>query len=180
MAYLYLKSVHIIFVVSWFAALFYIVRLYIYHTEAFDKPSPEKEILQKQFSIMEKRLMNIIGTPAMILTIITGSVLIYINPGMLQGWMHIKLSFVALLIAYHFYCLHIQKKLNQGIIVLSSTQLRLWNELATLFLVAIVFLVVAKNMVSPWWGMLILIGLGVVLGIAVKLYKRHRSKISNE
>lgn len=174
MSYLYIKAAHIVFIVSWFAALFYIVRLFIYHTEAFGKSEVEKEILTKQFSIMESRLMNIIGTPAMVLTIITGSTMIYLQPFILQDWMYIKLSFVAGLIIYHIVCLSIMKKMKSGQLVMTSTSLRLWNELATLFLIAIVFLVVVRGLMDTLWGALILVGIGVLLFIAVKIYKLSR------
>ena len=174
MSYLYIKAAHIVFIVSWFAALFYIVRLFIYHTEAFDKSEVEKDILTKQFSIMEKRLMNIIGTPAMILTVLTGSTMIYMQPFLLQDWMYIKLSFVLGLIIYHFVCLSIMKKLIAGKVAMKSTSLRLWNELATLFLIAIVFLVVVRGLMDTLLGALVLVGIGVLLFVAVKIYKLSR------
>src|SRR5688500_13416510 len=96
MAYNYIKAIHIIFMVSWMAGLFYIVRLFIYHTEANDKPADERMILQRQFLIMESKLWNIITTPAMILTVLAGVVMLYLNPALLTiGWMQIKLAFVA-------------------------------------------------------------------------------------
>ncbi len=175
MEYLYIKAAHIIFVVSWFAGLFYIVRLFIYHTEALDKTNPEKDILHEQFSIMEKRLMNIISTPAMVLTVGTGVAMIILVPDLInQGWMHVKLTFVAGLVVYHFVCLNIMRKLIAGKKSMSSTQLRLWNELATLFLIAIVYLVVVRSLLDTLWGALILFGIGVTLFVAVKLYKKYR------
>lgn len=176
MGYLYLKAAHIVFIVSWFAGLFYIVRLFIYHTEALAKPKVERDILHDQFSIMEKRLMNIISTPAMILTVVTGSTMLYMQPFLLQDWMYIKLSFVGGLVAYHFYCLSIMKNLIKGKATMTSTQLRLWNELATLFLIAIVFLVVVRGLMDTLWGALILFGIGVILFVAVKLYKLSRKE----
>jgi putative membrane protein len=106
-----LKALHIIFVVSWFAGLFYIVRLFIYHTEAQQKPAIEKEILSKQFIEMEKKLWWIITTPAMILTFVFGTWMIALNHEYYLNapWMHVKLGFVGLLLIYHFVC---QKILN--------------------------------------------------------------------
>lgn len=176
MSYLYLKAAHIVFVVSWFAALFYIVRLFIYHVEAHDKDEVERVILHKQFSIMEKKLMGIIGTPALILTIITGSAMLYLQPYLLQDWMYIKLTFVFGLVIYHILCLSMMKKLQSGKVPMSSTKLRLWNELATLFLIAIVFLVVVRGLLDTLWGALILFGIGLVLFIAVKIYKLSRKE----
>jgi len=171
--YPYFVAAHIIFIVTWFAALFYIVRLYIYHTEALQKQEPDKSILANQFMLMEKRLMNIIGTPSMILVVITGTILLSINPQFLQeGWMHMKLFFIICVIAYHFSCLRIQKRLANNTSTLSSQKLRLFNELATIFLFAIVFLVELKNTVHMLYGFFALLGLAIVLMIAIKLYRK--------
>ncbi|MFI5173193.1 MAG: protoporphyrinogen oxidase HemJ, partial [Chitinophagales bacterium] len=144
--YPYLIALHIIFIITWFAALFYIVRLFVYHTEAIQKPEPEKTILSEQFEIMEKRLMNIIGTPSMILVLITGISLLTINKAFIyDSWMQLKLFFVACLIVYHFICLNILKKLTLKKSKLSSQQLRLFNEVTTIILFGIVFLVELKN-----------------------------------
>ena len=78
--FLVIKSLHIVFVVSWFAGLFYLVRLFVYHTEAQEKEQPERNLLSTQFSIMEKRLMNAITTPAMVITWLTGLTMVVINP----------------------------------------------------------------------------------------------------
>src|SRR6185436_706557 len=98
--YLYLKAIHIIFIVTWFSGMFYIVRLFIYNTEAAEKTDPEKTILQRQFSIMIKRLWLGITWPSAILTIIFG-VWLAILYGSIPNWLLIKLGFVALLYAYH-------------------------------------------------------------------------------
>ena len=124
-----LKALHIIFVVSWFAGLFYIVRLFIYHTEAQEKTEIERKILSEQFIIMEKKLWWIITTPAMILTFTFGLWIIIQNDRnyLSEPWMHIKLTFVILLLVYHFVCQQIMGKLKQGIFKLKSNQLRMWN-----------------------------------------------------
>ena len=140
MVYLYLKAIHIIFVVSWMAGLFYIVRLFIYHVEANDRPEAEKLTLQRQFEIMQHKLWYIITTPAMAISVLAGIAMIWVNPALLSmNWMLVKLAFVLGLLIYHFLCQNIMNKLKIGIFNWSSTQLRLWNELATIFLVAIVF-----------------------------------------
>ncbi len=175
--YPYLLATHIIFVVTWFAALFYIVRLYIYHREALDKPTPERDILHAQFSIMESRLMHIIGTPSMILVVITGSLLLSIQQLYLQEyWIWAKLFFVSCIIAYHFLCLSIQRKLQQGIATMRSTTLRMFNELATIFLVAVVFLIELRSMIDMLYGLLGLIVLSVIMLVAIRVYKRSREK----
>ncbi|MGB4773571.1 MAG: protoporphyrinogen oxidase HemJ [Daejeonella sp.] len=177
MDYLYLKSIHIIFVVSWMAGLFYIVRLFVYHIEANVKPENERLILQRQFEVMESRLWNIIATPAMILAILAGAGMIYINPDLLSiPWMQVKLAFVAGLLIYHFICQNIIKQLKQGVFRWTSTQLRLWNELATLFLVAIVFTVVLKSAIDWIYGFIGLILFGIIIMSAVKIYKYYRQK----
>ncbi len=173
--YPYLLATHIIFVVTWFAALFYIVRLYIYHREALDTAEPGHTILHQQFSIMETRLMQIIGTPSMVLVVITGSSLLYIQSQYLQEtWMWAKLFFIVCLIVYHFFCLRIQKKLQQQIPVFSSTTLRMLNELATIFLVAIVFLIEMRSLIDMMYGILGLLGLAIIMLVAIKWYKSKR------
>ncbi len=175
MSYDTVKALHIIFVVSWFAGLFYIVRLFIYHTEAQAKNEPAKQILSEQFMIMEKKLWWIITTPAMFLTLIFGVWMLVLNPGLLQQpWMHLKLSFVALLLVYHFVCQRIMRRLAKNIFTWKSNGLRLWNELATLCLVAIVFLVVLKNSLNWIWGTIGFFAVAVGLMIAIKIYKRMR------
>jgi putative membrane protein len=175
--YLYIKSLHIIFVVTWFAGLFYIVRLFIYQTEALQKPEPERAILHAQLSKMSRLLWKIITWPSAILTLILAVTLLSLQPFWLkQPFMHIKLSFVFLLYLYHFSCHYIYKKLQKGEIKFSSTQLRIWNEVATLFLVAVVFLIVLKNELDWIWGTIGFIGLGVLLMVAIKIYKALRKK----
>lgn len=172
-----LKALHIIFVVSWFAGLFYIVRLFIYHTEAQARPDNEREILSTQFEVMEKRLWWIITTPAMILTLLFGIwMLVEVPPYIKQGWMHIKLSFVGVLLVYHFVCQKIMFDLKAGKFNWRSGILRIWNEVATLALVAIVFLVVYKNSMDWVKGTIGFFGVAIGLMILIKLYKRIRTK----
>lgn len=172
------KALHIIFVVSWFAGLFYIVRLFIYHTEAQEKTEVEKEILSNQFVIMERRLWWIITTPAMILTLIFGTWMILLNPDyyLHVGWMHIKLAFVVLLLFYHFLSQSIMKKMARGIFTWKSNGLRMWNEVATLALVAIVFLVTLKDSFNWLKGTIGFFAVAIGLMVAIKMYKRIRSK----
>ena len=169
------KALHIIFVVSWFAGLFYIVRLFIYHTEAQEKSEIEKNILSKQFIEMERKLWWIITTPAMILTIVFGTWMIILNPSYLQmPWMHIKLGFVGLLLIYHFVCQKIMADLKNERYKWKSNGLRMWNEVATLALVAIVFLVVLKNELTWWKGTVGFFAVAIGLMLLIKLYKRIR------
>lgn len=177
MVYLYLKSIHIIFVVSWMAGLFYIVRLFVYHVEANARPKQERLILQPQFELMQHKLWYIITTPAMILSVLAGIGMIYINPSLLQAdWMQVKLAFVFGLLIYHFICQNIINQLKKGIFRWSSTQLRIWNEIATIFLVAIVFTVILKSAIDWLYGLIGLILFAVIIMSAVKIYKYYRIK----
>jgi putative membrane protein len=174
--YDFIKALHLIFVVSWFAGLFYMVRLFIYFREATDKSSPEKEILQQQFVIMMQRLWWIITTPAMALTVFFGVWMIALNPSYLlkAPWMHLKLSFVVLLLVYHFYSQKLLRNCERGTLSWSSGQLRLWNEVATLFLVSIVFIVVLKGQLGWISGTVGFFAVGILLMLGIKLYKKLR------
>lgn len=175
--YLYFKAIHIVFVVSWMAGLFYSVRLFIYHTETLQKTEPERSILQKQFELMEWRLWYIITTPAMVLSVLAGIGMLWLNPFLMeQDWMWVKLAFVMALLLYHFSCQHILSKFKQGIYRWTSTQLRIWNEVATLLLVAIVFTVVLKTTMDWAYGLSGLVALGVGMMFAVNRYKKYRQR----
>jgi putative membrane protein len=175
--YLYLKSLHLIFVITWFAGLFYIVRLFVYHTEAKDKPEPEQSILITQYQLMQKRLWYIITYPSAILATLFAVILLVMNPALLQvGWMHIKLFFVVLLWLYHFKCHQIFLQLQQNITKYSSNFFRVWNEVATLILFSVIFLVILKNSFNWIFGVIGLFGLSILLMLGIKLYKKIREK----
>jgi putative membrane protein len=177
MTYLYFKAIHIIFVVSWMAGLFYTVRLFIYHTEANELPETERNILQKQYGIMESRLWNIITTPAMVLSVLAGLGMLYINSALVhEGWMQLKLGFVVALLVYHFICQRMIAQFKEGIFNWSSTQLRLWNEVATILLVAIVFAVILRTALDLAYGLIGLVVLGGSIMVAVKVYKYFREQ----
>lgn len=177
--YSYFVAVHVVFVISWMAGLFYILSLFIYHTEANDKPEPDRSILVAQFLKMEATLWKIIATPAMLISVLAGASMLYINPDLLEAnWMIVKLCFVAGLIIYHFICQKIVKQLQAGIYTMNSLQLRLWRELATIFMVAIVFAVILKDAVNWIYGLIGIMGLAFVIMLAVKAYKRYREKNS--
>jgi putative membrane protein len=174
--YDFIKALHLIFMVSWFAGLFYMVRLFIYFREAADKTSPEREILQPQFIIMMQRLWWIITTPAMVLTVLFGTWMLALNPDYLLSapWMHLKLGFVFVLLIYHFYSQKLLRNCERGQITWSSNQLRIWNEVATLLLVSIVFIVVLKGQLSWLTGTIGFFGVGILLMLGIKLYKKLR------
>jgi putative membrane protein len=175
--YQYILAIHIIFVVCWMAGLFYMVRLFIYHTEAQEKPEPDRTILSNQFEIMEKKLWWIITVPSMIFVLAAGITMLILTPAWLQQpWMHIKLTFVAGLIAYHFICQNKMKQMAKGFFKWTSTQLRIWNEVATIFLFAIVFLAVLKDALNWIFGVIGVILFSMILMSAVKIYKYFRMK----
>lgn len=173
MTYLYLKAVHIIFIVTWFAGMFYVVRLFIYHREAQDKPEPEKSVLSVQLLLMTRRLWLGITWPSAIITLIMGAWLAWLI-GPVPDWLWLKLAFVGGLYAYHFSLHHLYRQQRQGIFRYSSIQLRIWNEVATIFLVTIVMLVVVKTQLSVVWSLGGLTALVIVLMSAIYLYKRWR------
>lgn len=181
--YLYVKAIHIISVVSWFAGLFYLPRLLVYHTEAQSQSGEALDALNRHFVRTEKLLFNAIIVPAMWMTLSSGITMLVLVPGWLeQGWMHFKLGFVLLVLHYHFYTRKLLTEMREGIFRWSSLKLRLWNELATILLVAIVFLVVLKSAVNWIWGVLGFVLFAVVIMMAVRLVnrKRHRTPSSGE
>ena len=175
--YNYIKSLHLIFVVTWFAGLFYIPRLFIYHIEAHEKPSPEKEILTDQLKIMTRRLWNIITWPSAVLATLFAVWLLLIMPGWLQQpWMHVKLLFVALLIGYHLKTHQMFRQLQRNDVRYTSNFMRIWNEGATLVLFAVTFLAILKNAINWMYGVVGIFLLGVLLMLGIKLYKSIREK----
>ncbi len=181
MDFLYVKSLHIIFVVCWFAALFYMVRLFIYTAEAQKKEEPEKSILTKQFLIMQKKLWYIIGWPGLIGTFVFGWWMIWQNTSYLYlPWMWLKLILVGALFLYHLQCHFIFKKQSDGVFTWSSFKLRMFNELATVFLVGIVFLVTVKSTGSLVWGLLGLVVFAALMMAFVTIYRNMRVKNEGE
>ncbi len=175
MAYQWFKSFHIVGFTVWFAGLFYLVRLFIYHVEANDKPEPARSILKEQYQIMEKRLYSIITTPGMLVTLAMAIGIISTEPDIIQQrWLHIKMGLVLLLIGYHHYCKSLMKKLAVDECKWSSQQLRALNELPTLFLVAIVLLAIFKNGLPTDMTGYLIVGLVVLMAATIQLYARKR------
>lgn len=180
--YSYLKALHIVFVVTWFAGLFYMPRLLIYIIEANEKAEQERKVIQSQLVIMLRRLWFGITWPSAVITLIFGVIV------MIEGswwkltfekdgiWLLIKLILVVILYAYHYSLHYLYRKTVAGEYPYSAQAIRYWNELPTLLLIAIVTLVVVKQWTSFLWvtvGMLLLI---LVLFAAIKLYKNYRKK----
>jgi protoporphyrinogen IX oxidase len=175
MAYYWFKAFHIIGVVVWFAGLFYIVRLFIYHIEANQEPEPAQSILKKQYTIMEKRLYGIITTPGMLVTVACAIGLLVTQPDFLkQPWMHAKLGFVALLLGYHFYCKRLMRQLEENTCKWGSKQMRAMNEAPTLLLVVIVMLVIFKNSLPTDLTAWVVFGLVVLMAVTIQLYAKKR------
>lgn len=175
MSYLYVKALHIIFIVTWFAGLFYFPRLLIYFAEAESRPDAERNVLQKEFAKMQRLLWYGITWPSAVLTLGFGTTMAYLY-GTIPGWLWMKLGFVLLLYGYHCWCHVIFRQQQRGEVRYSSLQLRVINEIATVLLFAIVFLVVLKNTLSMVWGLLGLAVFIVVLLVAIRTYKRLREK----
>lgn len=172
-----IKAIHIIFVVSYFAGIFYIIRLFIYHTETEEKPEWEKVTLRKQFKFMEERLWNIITVPAGIFVLITGITMLIMNSTLMsQPWMHIKLAAVFLLICYHIWSWKTLKEIQKDIYKMKSVRLRMMNEVATLLLFIIVFAVMLKGAFMTYWYWILIsfVGVGVLIMLTVRLVNRKK------
>lgn len=177
MLYNYVKALHIIFVVTWFAGLFYVPRLFINQIEAQGLPEPGRDLLSGHLKLMTRRLWYIITWPSAILCTLTALALLILMPGFLQqGWMQIKLGFVGLLFFYHGWCHVMYKQLQRDEIRYTSDQMRLWNEVPTLVLFAAVFLVVLKSTLDWVFGVLGLFALAVLIMLGTRWYKRVRSR----
>ena len=174
-AYLWFKTLHIVGVVVWFAGLFYLVRLFIYHVEAADLEPTVKKAFEEQYTLMERRLANIITTPGMILAVSMAVGLLITQPSWLnQTWMQAKLALVAGLIAYHIFCYRLMGQLNRGECSWTGRQLRALNELPTLFLVLVVMLVVFKNQFPTGAATWLIVGLVLFMAASIQFYARWR------
>lgn len=181
MTYLIIKALHIIFMVSYFAGIFYLVRIFVYYkdTDAFE--SPKKEILREQYVYMARRLWNIITVPAFVLMTIFGTILILMNPTLLQmSWFQLKIAFLIGLFIYHYWSwkkvLEI-KNLQNGELKTANLKLRQANEIATFLLFLVVFTVILKSLtIENWWqlitGFFVIV---FVIMMTVKLVNKKKS-----
>ncbi|MFI5149314.1 MAG: CopD family protein [Bacteroidia bacterium] len=178
----YILALHIIFIVTWFAGLFYIIRLFIYMTEANDKSEPDKGILQTQYKIMMRRLWYGITWPSAVATFIFGPWLLFVYvPGfMKEAFFILKLCFVFGLAIYHMQCHLIFKQLQAGTFRHSSMWLRGFNEVASVILVAIVFIIELKSNQNGMWMAVGLVLFAAALYIGMQLYKKSRLKGEEE
>ncbi len=180
MLYIIIKAVHIIFMVSYFAGIFYLVRLFVYYKDTDEFEENKKKILREQYVFMARRLWNIITVPAGIIMLLSGLTLIFLNFGLMKmPWFHLKLTFLLGLGAYHFWCwkkvLQI-KNLNGNILPIANIKLRQANEIATFILFLVVFTVILKSMAIEYWWQLIVGFLVLVVGIMmiVKLVNKNK------
>ncbi len=175
MAYLWFKSFHIVALVSWFAGLFYLPRLFVYHAEANEQPETVRNILRQQYSIMEKRLYGIIMTPAMLVTFAMAIGMLVIAPDLLQEpWLHVKMALVLVLVGYHYYCKRVIRQLEAGETPLSAQQFRWLNEFPTFFLVVIVMLAIFKNNIPTDATGYVVVAMAVAFAASIQLYARKR------
>ena len=178
MTYQYIKALHLIFIVTWFAGLFYIVRLFIYTVEAHQEAEPTRAILLVKLKDWSRRLWFGITWPSAVLTLVFGSYFLhfYATQGGVPSWLWLKLGFVLGLYGYHLLCHAIYRQLQRDEVRYSSQQLRVWNEVATLFLVSIVFIVILKSALSLLWALIGLVAFTVVLMLAIRIYKKVRTR----
>ncbi len=168
-----LKSLHIIFVISWFAGLFYLVRLFVYHVEAYEFSDDQKDVLLPQYHLMEKRLMYAITMPAMVGAVVTGLWMAFEFFAFQGVWLHVKLFLVLILLIYHFYCLFILNKLKKHKFW-SSQKFRMFNEVATVLMVAIVFLVEYKQLNPMYIAITSFVMFGILVFSILKFLKKNK------
>ncbi len=181
MAYFWFKAFHIVGIVCWFAGMFYLPRLFVYHAEAYEQPEPARSILTNQYQVMEKRLYSIIMTPAMVLTISMAIGLVTTEPDVMkEPWMQIKLGFVLLLVGYHHYCKRIMKKLAANECKMTGQQFRWFNEIPTVFFVIVVMLAVFKNSLPLDLTTWLIAAMVIGMVAAIQLYARKRRLASEQ
>lgn len=173
MLYTIAKAIHVVGFISWFAGLFYVVRLFVYHAEANECPEAEREILQRQYVLMAGRLWKIITVPAMVVTILAGATMVSELEGIAM-WLRIKLVLLVVLVGYHHACGRIRRAQAAGRSKLTGAKLRIFNEVATMLMVAIVFIAVLRNALDAAWAVGAWVALGIVLMLALRLYRRSR------
>lgn len=185
------KAIHVVGFVAWFAAIFFYGRLLVNYVEANSKPQPDRDILKQSFSAMAHRLYKIIMNPAMMLTWTAGIGMLiipfldekypnYLKSGIgTPGWMHAKLTLLVLLTVFHVWNKLTLRKLEAGTSKLGDFQLRLANEVPTLFLVAISFIAVYGKAGNLNYGILFgaVAAFGVVVYLGARAYRKRRSKV---
>jgi putative membrane protein len=177
-AYFWAKALHLVSVVSWFAGLFYIGRLFIYHAEALQKGEPERGLLATQFAVMERRLWRAIMAPAAIATLLTGTWLLYLSEAWRLPWFHLKAVLLVILYGYHDACNRMRLKLDRGQ-ARPVRFYRFWNEAATVLLFMIVFTAVFKRVGGAGYG-LVAVAVLTLIGMSVFLMIRRSRRRSGQ
>lgn len=176
MTYFTVKAIHLIGVVSWFAGLFYIPRIFIYSLEAYGRPEAERKVLLAQFEVMGRRLWYGITWPAMLITVVFGTWLVLLYDDWAQPWVWVKLGLVVSLIGYHLVCGVIRKQVVAGQTKWTSHRLRLWNEVATVILIASALVASLKNQALQWSVGASVVGVIFALTAGVYVYKKVRQR----
>ncbi len=175
MSYFWFKSFHLVGIVTWFAGMFYLPRLFVYHAEASEQPEPARSILKQQYQIMEKRLYSIIMTPAMLLTLAMAIGLVSTEPEVLrEPWLQIKMGCVAILLGYHHLCKRIMKQLAADECKLTGQQFRWFNEFPTVFFIIVVLLAVFKNDLPTNATTWIIVAMVIAMAATIQLYAKKR------
>ena len=169
-----MKGFHLIFVITWFAGLFYMPRLFIYQTEANLKIEPDRTILVNQFKLMSKRLWYIITWPSAVLVLLFGTAIM--NIYFQSVWFWIKMGLVLALYIYHFTMQGLFNRLRKDDYKYTSHQLRVFNEIGTIFLVAIVFLAVLKDAINYFILFGGIVSLMLLLYLGIRAYRRYRER----
>ena len=173
MILLYLKPLHVIFMVSWFAALFFLGRMYIYHLEALQNNPPDQSIITLCINA-ERRILYIILLPSIILTSLFGFALVYYTGAFKEGWLHFKLMLILAFFYYNFYLVKFRKKLLSLENLPPAWKMRLMNEVPFLFLVGISFTVYMKSTFSSLWAILVVILIIIVSVMVKRLTKKSK------
>ena len=175
MPYLWIKAFHLVGIVAWFAGMFYLPRLFVYHAEANEQPETVRSVLQQQYQVMETRLYSIIMTPAMILTVVMAIGMLVVAPDLLkETWIHIKLALVVVLIGYHHLCKRLMKEMAAGQFRFSGQQFRWFNEFPTVLFVVVVLLAVFKNSFPTSAASWAVVAMIVAMAAIIQLYARKR------
>lgn len=173
------KALHIFGFVGWFGGLFYLVRIFVYHVEAFEKPEPDRSVLIKQYNIMEWRVYNIICIAGLLLTWIFGTIMIFYYGWewfKVNTWLHFKVFLVILLSGYQHYCKGVIKKLEKEVPVMTSFRFRLFNEVPSILLLAIALLAVYKNTLNTSMALLGIFTFALVIYFITRSYRSIRDK----
>ncbi|PVV61373.1 CopD family protein [Chryseobacterium sp. HMWF035] len=182
MLYTIIKALHIIFMVSYFAGIFYLVRIFVYYKDTDEFAEEKKKILREQYTFMARRLWNIITVPAGVIMTVCGLTMIFLNLGLMKmPWFHLKLTFLVGLAFFHYWAwrkLLLIIKLNGETLSTSNVKLRQINEIATFILFLVVFTVILKSSVIEYWWQLI-VGFFVLVFLimmTVKLVNKNKNK----